>query len=199
MASTLTKISLERTSLEQQFLSRQAVSWYQKRIQELKSPAALAREIVSDRNRSGRFEMGGLYHFFYDPLTKENLPYYDMFPLVITLDKDKEGFLGMNLHYLPIKYRAAFLDKLMAFAILNGDDEPKRLRVTYDILKTAKTYREFKPCLKKYLNTQVRSKIVAIKPNEWETALFLPTAIFKGATVSKVQSESISKIQGRAI
>jgi hypothetical protein len=53
--------------------------------------------------------------------------------------------------------------------------------------------------LKKYLNTQVRSKIVAIKPNEWETALFLPTAIFKGATVSKVQSESISKIQGRAI
>jgi hypothetical protein len=197
MASTLTKISLERTSLEQQFLSRQAVSWYQKRIQELKSPAALAREIVSDRNRSGRFEMGGLYHFFYDPLTKENLPYYDMFPLVITLDKDKEGFLGMNLHYLPIKYRAAFLDKLMAFAILNGDDEPKRLRVTYDILKTAKTYREFKPCLKKYLNSQIRSKIIAIKPSEWETALFLPTAIFKGATASKVHSESISKIQGR--
>jgi hypothetical protein len=197
MASTLTKISLERTSLEQQFLSRQAVSWYQKRIQELKSPAALAREIVSDRNRSGRFEMGGLYHFFYDPLTKENLPYYDMFPLVITLDKDKEGFLGMNLHYLPIKYRAAFLDKLMAFAILNGDDEPKRLRVTYDILKTAKTYREFKPCLKKYLNSQIRSKIIAIKPSEWETALFLPTAIFKGATAQKVHSESISKIQGR--
>ena len=197
MASTLTKISLERTSLEQQFLSRQAVSWYQKRIQELKSPAALAREIVSDRNRSGRFEMGGLYHFFYDPLTKENLPYYDMFPLVITLDKDKEGFLGMNLHYLPIKYRAAFLDKLMAFAILNGDDEPKRLRVTYDILKTAKTYREFKPCLKKYLNSQIRSKIIAIKPSEWETALFLPTAIFKGVTASKVHSESISKIQGR--
>jgi hypothetical protein len=199
MASTLTQIASERTSLEQQFLSRQAVSWYQKKIQELKSPTALAKEIVTEKGRGGRFQMGGLYQFFYDPLTKENLPYYDMFPLVIPLDRDKEGFLGMNLHYLPLRYRAAFLDKLMSFAILNSDDEPKRLRVTYDILKTAKTYREFKPCLKKYLNTQVRSKIVAIKPNEWETALFLPTAIFKGATVSKVQSESISKIQGRAI
>jgi hypothetical protein len=162
MASTLTQIALERTSLDQQFLSRQAVSWYQKKIQELKSPTALAREIVTEKGRSGTFQMGGLYHFFYDPLTKENIPYYDMFPLVIPLDRDKEGFLGMNLHYLPLRYRAAFLDKLMAFAILNKDDEPRRLRVTYDILKTAKTYREFKPCLKKYLNSQIRSKIIPI-------------------------------------
>jgi hypothetical protein len=199
MSSTLTKIALERTSLEQNFLSRQAVSWYQKRVQELKSPINLAREIVREKGRSGQFVIGGLYHFFYDPLSKEKAPYYDMFPLVIPLDRDKEGFLGLNLHYLPPRYRAAFLDKLMSFAVLNGDDEPKRLRVTYDILKTAKTYREFKPCLKRYLDSQIRSKIVPIRPNEWETALFLPTAIFNGATPSKVYTESISKIQGRVV
>jgi hypothetical protein len=199
MASTLTQIALQRTSLEQDFLSRQAVSWFQDRVKELKSPTALAREIVAEKGRGGRLLMGGLYHFFYDPLTKNKLDYYDIFPLVIPLDRDKEGFIGLNLHYLPPRYRAAFLDKLMAFAIMNDQDEPKRLRVTYDILKTAKNYREFKPCIKRYLNTQIRSKIVTIKPNEWETALFLPTAIFKGATSSTVYKESLSKIQGRII
>lgn len=199
MASTLTKLALERTSLEQEFLSRQAVAWFQIKVQELKSPITLAREIVNEKGRRGTFQMGGLYHFFYDPLSKQKTPYYDSFPLVIPLDRDKEGFLGLNLHYLPPRYRAAFLDKLMSFAILNKDDEPKRLRVTYEILKTAKTYKEFKPCLKKYLDSQIRSKIIPIKPNEWETALFLPTAIFNGATPSKVYAESISKIQGRAI
>lgn len=198
MASTLTQIAQQRTALEQDFLSRKSVAWFQEKIKDLKSPAKLAREISKDKGRqTGQFQMGGLYHFFYDPLTKDELPYYDIFPLVIPLKQDSAGFLALNLHYLPTKYRAVFMDKLMNFAITNDNNEPRRLRVTYDILAATKNFKEFRPCVKRYLNNQIQSKIMVIQPNEWETALFLPTAIFKGAPASKVHSDSIIKAKSR--
>jgi hypothetical protein len=67
--------------------------------------------------------------------------------------------------------------------------------VTYDILKITQSVKEFKPCLKKYLESQIRSRIVPVEPNEWEVALFLPTAIFKGATEKKVYAESLKEIR----
>jgi hypothetical protein len=193
--STLTQIAAQKTALDQQFLSRASVTWLQKRMASLKSPTKLAREIVSEKNRNGTFAVGGLYHFFYDPLTKNKLPYYDTFPLIIPLRIDKDGFLALNLHYLPPLYRATFLDKLMPLAIKNENDDPVRLRVTYDILKVAQSVKEFKPCLKKYLGSQIKSRIVPIEPNEWEVALFLPTAIFKGASKEKVYVESLKEIR----
>jgi hypothetical protein len=198
MASTLTQIAQQKTALEQDFLSKQSVSWFQEQMKNLRSPVKLAREISKEKGRqTGQFQMGGLYHFFYDPLTKAELPYYDIFPLVIPLKQDSTGFLGLNLHYLPPKYRAVYMDKLMNFAIMNEDNEPRRLRVTYDILAAAKNYKEFRPCLKRYLNSQIQSKIMTIQPGEWETALFLPTAIFKGAPASKVYADSITKAKSR--
>jgi hypothetical protein len=193
--STLTQIAAQKTALDQQFLSRASITWLQKRMASLKSPTKLAREIVSEKNRNGTFEVGGLYHFFYDPLTKNKLPYYDTFPLIIPLRIDKDGFLALNLHYLPPMYRATFLDKLMPLALKNERNDPTRLRVTYDILKITQSVKEFKPCLKKYLESQIRSRIVPVEPNEWEVALFLPTAIFKGATEKKVYAESLKEIR----
>jgi hypothetical protein len=193
--STLTQIAAQKTALDQQFLSRASITWLQKRMASLKSPTKLAREIVSEKNRNGTFEVGGLYHFFYDPLTKNKLPYYDTFPLIIPLRIDKDGFLALNLHYLPPMYRATFLDKLMPLALKNAREDPVRLRVTYDILKITQSVKEFKPCLKKYLESQIRSRIVPVEPNEWEVALFLPTAIFKGATEKKVYAESLKEIR----
>jgi hypothetical protein len=196
--STLTQLANSRTALEMDFLSRQSMTWFQNNIKELKSPVTLAREIVAEKDRArGKFLMGGLYHFFYDPLTKMDLPYYDIFPLVIPLQRYPDGFLGLNLHYLPPKYRAVFMDKLLQFAITNDNDEIKRLRVTYEILAASSNFKEFKPCIKRYLNSQIKTKILTIRPNEWETALFLPTAIFKGAPVNKVHRDSIKQINTR--
>ena len=198
MASTLTQLTQQKTALEQEFLSRKSVTWLQSQMRELKSPIKLAREIAKEKTRQGgAFQMGGLYHFFYDPLTKGDLPYYDIFPLVIPLKRDADGFIGLNMHYLPPRYRAVFMDKLMNFAIMNDNDEPKRLRITYDILTATKNFKEFRPCLKRYLNSQIKSKILTIQPPEWEVALFLPTAVFKGAPISKVYAESVTKAQSR--
>ena len=140
--------------------------------------------------RSNHFVKGGLYCFYYDPKLKAELPYYDKFPLVLVLEKYSDGFLGLNLHYLPIKYRVALMDKLMDFAITRGDDILK-MRVTYDILAQTTRFREFQPCIKKYLYTNLKSKILTIQPNEWEVASLLPLQQFKKARAQTVWKDSV--------
>ena len=48
---------------------------------------------------------GEMYFYLYDPKLKETLPYYDMFPLVLPFRRLDEGFVGVNLHYLPYAVR----------------------------------------------------------------------------------------------
>ena len=140
--------------------------------------------------------LGYLYYFFYDPKGKDDLPYYDKFPLVLVLQRYPDGFLGLNLHYLPLKYRLAFIGKLMDYATYTPENEIKRIKVTYDILQASKRFREFKPCIKRYLHGHIKSKILAVQPNEWEVALVLPVQQFKGARPQEVWEDSVNEIKG---
>jgi hypothetical protein len=194
--SKLSLISAEKTTAQLDFLSKESYKWFLERIADIQNPSRLATEINREGFRKvSRFVLGGLYCFYYDPKTKDKLPYYDRFPLVLVLDRQPDGFTGLNLHYLPIKYRVAFLNKLMSYASYKDEDEIKRLRVTYEILTSSKRFREFRPCFKKYLNDHVQSKILAIQPNEWETAVFLPMQQFKKAKPQKVWQESLNEIR----
>ncbi|MFZ4414240.1 MAG: hypothetical protein ACOYOV_14250, partial [Bacteroidales bacterium] len=133
--------------------------------------------------------------FYYDPKTKDKLEYYDRFPMVLALEQYPDGFLGLNLHYLPFQYRIAFLGKLMHFAEMGANGEIQRLRVTYDILTASKSLKAFKPCLKRYLTGHIQSKILAIQSNEWDIAAFLPIQQFKKASAAKVWQESMEEIR----
>ena len=63
--------------------------------------------------------IGQMFMFFYDPKNKQTLPYYDRFPLVFPIELYSDGFLGINLHYLPQKYRANLMDALYSIELLN--------------------------------------------------------------------------------
>jgi hypothetical protein len=115
--------------------------------------------------------------------------------LVLVLQREPDGFLGLNLHYLPVKYRMLFLDKLMGYAIQGDDNEIQRMRVTYDILNASKRFKEFRPCIKKYLHGHVQSKILTVHPDEWEVALYLPLQQFKKQPATTVWQESLEKIR----
>jgi hypothetical protein len=197
MASKLTSLAQQKTAMQLQTMSKEAYKWLLTKIAEIRRPATIPPGIKaeSDFRKASRLILGGLYCFYYDPKGKEDLPYYDRFPLVLVLERYPDGFLGLNLHYLPIKYRVAFLDKLMDYAILNDEDEIKRLRVTYDILTASRRFREFRPCIKKYLYSQTRSRILTIQPNEWDVAIFLPMQMFKGAKPTEVWQNSIQEIR----
>lgn len=195
--SQLTLLEREKTAAELQTLSRQALQWLVERIAEIRNIRAVPAQVRAERNRyTRRFLLGGLYFFYYNPKTKDDLPYYDTFPLVLMLERYPDGFLGLNLHYLPVKYRVALLRKLIGFgAIYNDQDELKRIRITYEILNSTKRFREYKPCLKKYLNSQIRSRILAVQPNEWDIATYLPVQQFRKAKPNEVWRDSIQEIR----
>ena len=201
MESILTKLSDEKISAQYHTMSRESLNWLMKRIQNIQNPVTHIRPLTKETHRYVRpsdrqkFLMGGLYYFLYDPKTKDDMPYYDKFPLVMPLKREPDGFLGLNFHYLPIRYRINFMRKLMPFAIYNDDDEIKRIRITYPILDASKRFKEFRPCIKKYLYTQVRSKILAVEPQEWDIALYLPIQQFRKETAKTVWQESVDEIR----
>jgi hypothetical protein len=94
------------------------------------------------------------------------------------------------LHYLPPILRAKFLDSLLDFTNNKKYDETTRFRLSYNLLQRAARMKYFKPCIKHYLNDQVRSRFARVPAPEWEIATFLPTADFQKGNKSKVYSDS---------
>lgn len=154
-----------------------------------------ASQIVRDKTRiANRPSIGRMYFFSYDPKYKATLPYYDRFPLIFKVGQYRGGFEGINMHYLPYRLRARLMDALYETSNNKRYDETTRLRITYDLLKAATKYKEFKPTYKKYLNQHVRSRFVEIGATEWDIALFLPVERFEKASKTAVWRDSRNAI-----
>ena len=166
-----------------------ARSWYRDRARTTRvTPDRLIR---SDRERlTSRVMIGRMYHFFYDPKHKKTLPYYDRFPLIFPFKRVRGGFLGINLHYLPLRLRAKLMDELYTLSRDNRYDENTRLRISYNVLNGAAKYKYFKPCVKHYLTPHVKSRFLEVYAAEWDIALFLPTERFVGANKRAVHADS---------
>lgn len=174
--------------------TKQSRDWFRKKAGQLGSVnrnALMKEDPVSLKNRT---LVGSMNMFFYDPKHKDTLPYYDRFPLVIVLGPAKDGFLGLNLHYLPPVLRAKFLDALLDVTNNSKYNQTTKFDITYDLLKRAAKYKYFKPCIKHYLTSNVRSRFARIDAPEWEIATFLPTADFEKASQSQVWKDSRRKM-----
>jgi hypothetical protein len=168
--------------------SNQARAWLQSKIKELKPNRT---SLMRDRNKLKESSViGKMYFYFYDPKTKDTMPYYDRFPLVIPIESYNDGFLGLNLHYIAPKYRMALLDKLSVTASNKTYDEKTKLRLNYKYLANASRVFEATPCIKRYLFSQIQSRFLEITADEWDIAALLPMESFVGASTSKVYAES---------
>lgn len=153
----------------------------------MESPAAIAHKVTKPTP-------GKMLMYQYDAKHKDTLPYWDMFPVMFPLELYNDSFLGLNLHYLPPIYRVRLFDALFETANNNKFDKTTKLRINYSILKNASNMRYFKPCIKKYLYSHVKSNLIEIPIDEWAYVSFLPIARFKGASQRKVWDESVRKI-----
>ena len=133
--------------------------------------------ITSAPVSTSRTQPGFLYLFSYEAQTK-NLPYHDKYPLVFPFRRVKGGFYGINMHYLPLEYRALLMDRLYDLTVDDDYDVDTKLRITYRILEGSQRFRFFKPCIRHYLNNNVRSRFALIPSNQWDIALFLPLERF---------------------
>jgi hypothetical protein len=142
--------------------SKEAQTWFRKQVQGM-GQINMHKMMKDDRLvKKSRPRVGDMFMYAYDPKHRKTLPYYDRFPLTIMVDKAPGGFYGLNLHYLPLKQRAIFLDNLSAIANNKRYDETTRLKLSYALLKGASKFKYFAPCFKHYLTSQVDSKIMNV-------------------------------------
>ncbi len=166
-----------------------STAWYKEKIKEFGKPSA--QKLIRDGKRNNKPFYGRLNMFFYDPKFKKTLPYYDVFPLVLPLETYNDGFLGINLHYLPIPLRISLLDKLVDYSNNTEFDESTKLMVDYKSLKKVNL---IKPTIHKYLAGQTKSQFRRIDADEFTIATLLPVQRFKKASDSEVWKESRSMI-----
>ena len=190
LGTELTRAGIERRSKESQ-------EWFTNRVRGIKRINEVS--FLKDPNlvRKTRFFPGYMYHFTYDPKTKETLPFYDTFPLILAVGPAPGGFYGINLHYLKPLTRVVLMDKLMTIVNKKEFDEKTRFKLNYSLLSATRRFKEFAPCFKHYLTTNITSKLMMVPSQEWETAIFLPTEKFEGARKQQVWIDSKKRILRR--
>lgn len=172
--------------------TRDARDWYRNTARNANvTPSKLIRTNASKATTGT--EPGSMMLFNYDPKMKGDLPYYDTFPLIFVVGPAEGGFYGLNMHYLPYKQRAMLMDALYNLVSNSRYDDSTRLKLSYQLLKKASSYKLFKPCFKHYLHRNVKSRKILIDSVEWDIALFLPIQRFQKASASQVYSDSLRK------
>ena len=178
--------------------SIESLRFFQQRVRTLKLTAEGFYK-QSDLQKAKRYLEGRMYTFFYNAKTKNKLPYWDRFPLVLILELKEDGFTGLNLHYIPPRYRVRLLYELYKFIILDDDEYAEeemrmRIKMTYQLLTGISKLKMFKPCFKRYLTAQIDGRALEITPNYWDTMAMLPLAQWQKENARYVYSESLDII-----
>ena len=162
-------------------------TWFRQQILLLKKEGIRSQRMYKN---SGEYvstiRTGNMYMFFYDPKTKDKLPYYDLFPMVFPFRKTQNGFIGLNMHYLSYKFRIMLLDNLLRFKNTKDLDETTRLKLSRNLLQSVSKHYLVTPCVKSYLNDNLMSQLKLIQPTDWTTALMMPVENFQKASTGQV-------------
>ena len=193
MESLLERLATE-TPAQLRDRSREALDFFRGHVRNLKiSPQSFYKQ--TNLKKATRFLEGRMYTFFYDPKTKDKLPYYDRFPVILLLEANQNGFSGLNLHYIPPRYRVKLLNELYDFIVTDDEEDDEnmktRIRVTYEILQSTAKMKFFRPCYKRYLTSHIEGRALEIIPEYWDIMAMLPVGRFQKESVRKVYSESI--------
>jgi hypothetical protein len=156
-----------------------ALKWYRNAAKSFTSVSRdrLLREKSQIRSS---VEPGSMYMFAYEAKHKDTLPFFDVYPLVFPIEFYADGFLGINLHYLPPGARASLLNALMTISNNNKYDDTTKLNISYDLLRSAsRRFSGFQNCVKHYLFGHVRSSFQYVHPSDWSKAVTLPLQKWK--------------------
>ena len=165
-------------------------NWFQQQVLLLSRKKITPSTLMGQEKLVANVVPGSLYLFYYDPKYKDQLPYYDKFPLVFPYQKTTDGFMGLNMHYLPNYYRVQLLHRLMQFANNTKMDATTKIRYSWSLISGVSKFKIAEPCIKQYLKNHVQSPFINIMPEDWHTAMMLPMERFVGANKQQVWGES---------
>lgn len=177
--------------------SDRATDWLRKNLKNIGNinPASIIKTSGTDSSIV-KFKPGSIYLFGYSPRTKDDLPYYDLFPMMLLLDYTENGFIGLNFHYIDPLARQVFFNNLVEY--LNDEDFDQNPNAYFDIgyaaLKATKELSHYKPTIKRYYYKNIVTKVTEVPPLYWKFMLFLPLERFKKEIKETVWKDSRKKI-----
>ena len=160
-----------------------SVRWYRNKIKAL-APRITGPELLSEAEKkkiTARPNYGMMNLFWYKPLNAKRLKYYDLYPLVIPFKKHRNGFTGLNFHYLSVPMRMNLLERLSAFEdsgtlySLDVNDIDQLLAFEWMEVKGMKG---IKPIVRRYLANYVYSNFLKIGIEDMVVASLLPVERF---------------------
>lgn len=177
--------------------SEKATSWLRRNLKDVGSinPVSLINASGSESSVVN-FLPGSIYLFGYNPKTKADLPYYDLYPMVLVISLTNNGFMGLNFHYIDHMSRQVFFNGLIEY--VNDEQFDKNpnayIDINYATLKATKKLSYYRPTIKRYYYKNIVSKVTEIPPVYWKFMLFLPLERFQEETKESVWKHSRKKI-----
>ena len=178
--------------------SKQSSAWFRKEVAAIGKQGFTAKRVIGNEwsNYASKIVPGKLYLYVYDAKHKDTLPYWDKFPLVFPFSILNDGFIGINMHYLPYEHRIKILNALI--------DIEKSKRTGRDKLilswKLISKYGQFighrkwlTPCVHRYLTTHIKSNLREIPMEDWATAMMLPVEGFVNSSKTNVWKDTKRK------
>ena len=186
--STFEKIINKAKSEGVTLHEKKSLDWFRLNASKIKtSQNAFMRENKESLvNSWTNLAIGKMYFFTYDPKHKDTLKYYDSFPLIIVLEKYKDRFLAVNLHFAPPLLRTKILSAFYDIASNDKFNETTKIKLTYELIVRMAKFKPLAPCIKMYIGKHVRSRFILVTPENWATAVFLPLASFEKASAKEI-------------
>ncbi len=186
-ATTYQSVLHNATPYQLKELSKQSRSWFRREIKEVsRRPFNKYQFIVGGkRDTVRRLEIGKMYFFEYvakysgigdHVAPSQQLPVFDRYPLVLPFTTAPNGFIGINLHYLPIRIRAWLLDQLMRTA----NEPANKLRINWQLLNNFSRANVAQYATHRYLLNHITSPFRLVRIEDYGNAIMMPFAGWYG-------------------
>jgi hypothetical protein len=175
---------------------KRSQSWFDEKIKSMNRNRVTPNAILLNDggpNLTTSLVPAHLYSFYYMPKGKDELPYYDTFPLVFPFSKSDTTFTGLNMHYLDYPARFALFRELLKISGVQNITATAKMNANWQTIKGISKLAPAQACIKQYLFSHVKSAYLPIDPIDWTTAMLLPTARFQGASKEAVWRDSAKR------
>ena len=173
--------------------TRRSKAWFDEKIK-LMNPRRVRPNSILLRDGgsqlTGNLIPGKLYAYYYMAKGRDDLPFFDTFPMVFPFAKNGDTFHGLNMHYLDYQMRFALFKELLKISSATNLNESSKMKFTWEMVKGVSKLAPAQACVKQYRFDHVRSPFLEIEPNDWATALLMPLARWSGSTDAAVWQES---------
>jgi hypothetical protein len=132
---------------------------------------------------------GNLFTFMYKADPKVH--HWDVFPIIILLDVNKDSMFGVNLHYLHPKLRYLLLRRLKKITTTNKYSQQNRYLLTYRMIQRYADLKMFKFALKRYRFDRTYGKLTRIPLTDWGPMIYAPLETFMKVNKATIHSRSL--------